>query len=297
MKLTMTTMILAVALVTGCGDDGDDGGAADAAVGLQVTFIEGATFDGPESVRWDATNQVWYVSNFGEAFMEPNEPGWITRIAADGTVMEDQWATGLSTPLGMAIVDGTLYVADSSSLVAINTADGMITDTIAVPVAVFLNDVTAYNGTVYVSDTVGNAIYSYTPGGAVEIVVQDAALDGPNGLYVGDGYIVIAAAGDFNDLQDSGSFLHYDMASGEITALSDLVGTLDGLAKDGDDYLVTDFAGAMYRIMPDGSYETLIEDAAELGFMSTADFDWDPVTRTVAIPDLSGNQVGVFTLP
>ena len=46
----------------------------------------------------------------------------------------------------------------------------------AVPGAMFLNDVSAANGQIYVTDTAGDAIYSYTPGGQPELLVQDVAL-------------------------------------------------------------------------------------------------------------------------
>lgn len=306
--LVCATALLAGLALTACGDDGNDNNLTpdatvdappqpDAPQGLQISLVEGGNFMGPESARWDSGNEVWYVSNFGEAFMAADQPGWIARLGADGTLMDEQWVADLGTPVGMAILDGSLYVADSGSIVVIELATGQVSDTIAVPNAMFLNDVAAGNGQIYISDTFANIIYSLTPGGQPEVLVEGANLDFPNGLYVRGNELIIGALGDLNDDNNLGSLLTYSFDTGEVTALGTLEGRLDGVEADGQDLLVTDFTGKLYRVTAAGDDELIADLAADYGFTSAADLGWDPARRMIAMPDLSGNQVGTFTIP
>lgn len=270
------------------------------APGLEVTFVEGGNFIAPESARWDSVNQVWYVSNFGEPFGAPPEelqPGWIARLEADGTVREEQWVANLGSPVGMAILDGNLYVADGGSILVIDIATGTVSDTILITGAMFLNDVAAGNGKIYVSDTFGNAIHEITPGQPPVLLVEGPELDFPNGLYVRENELVIAALGDLNDETNLGSLMTYSFDTGELTPIGTLEGRLDGVEVDGEDLLVTDFTGKLYRVDATGASELIADLVTDHGFMSTADLGWDPDRRMIAMPDLLGNQVGTFTIP
>jgi hypothetical protein len=295
-----------------CGDDGGDGGDADAAVvpdadntpdasgEIAVTEIAG-TFVGPESAHWDAANEVWYVSSFGQNLDltggTPDEPGYISRVAADGTVLEERFVELDGDFLGMAVMDGVLYVSHTTDLVEVTLADGA-TNTVAVPGAAFLNDVAVGNGVVYISDTGTNTIFQYTPGGQPEIFTQDAALVAPNGLFVDGDTLIVGTLGAFPpDPATLGGLFQVD-AAGVATRLGATEGAFDGIEKIGDQYLVSDFAGIIYLVNADGSVE-VVDNFAEdpHNLMSTADIGLDPDTRSVLIPDLVGNAAYLFTLP
>ncbi|MBK7196669.1 MAG: hypothetical protein IPH80_29690 [Myxococcales bacterium] len=94
----------------------------------------------------------------------------------------------------MAIVGGTLYVADISVVRQFDLATGAAKGEIKVDGAAFLNDVAATaDGGVVVTDTsvdekfasLGNdAIYKIGADGKVSTVIKDKALGGPNGVSV-----------------------------------------------------------------------------------------------------------------
>jgi hypothetical protein len=296
--LCATILSLGLGLAA-CGDDGNTDPEPDAPPnGLQVTLVQGGNFAGPESARWDSANNVWYVSNLGEAFGAEDQPGWITRLNADGTVADEKWIADLGTPVGMAILGGSLYVADSNAIKIIDIATATVTETINVPGAAFLNDVAAGNGKIYVSDTFGNKIYEFTPGEqAAQLLVEGAELDFPNGLYVRQNELVIAALGEFGNDNDLGSLMTYAFDGGEITPLGTLEGRFDGVEADGQDLLITDFTGKLYSVKSTGEYTLIVDLVADHGFMSAADLGWDPARRMVVMPDLSGFQVGIFTIP
>lgn len=74
---------------------------------------------GPEAVRYDPDQDVYFVANFGESGREPRDAnGFISRVSAeDGTVEELRFMTGtaatpLHMPRGMVIRADTLWVAD-----------------------------------------------------------------------------------------------------------------------------------------------------------------------------------------
>jgi hypothetical protein len=304
----LCAMILSLGLslaLAACGGD-DDNMSPDAAndattpdappTGLQVSFVQNGNFVGPESARWDSTNYVWYVSNLGEAFGAADQPGWITRLNADGTVADEKWVAELGTPVGMALLDNSLYVADSGSILAIDVASREVSEPIAVPGAAFLNDVAVGNGKIYVSDTFGNKIYELTPGEQPVVLVEGAQLDFPNGLYVRGNELIIAALGDLDDDNNPGSLMTYSLETGELTALGTLEGRLDGVEADGQDLLVTDFTGKLYRVKPTGEYDLIADLVTDHGFTSTADLGWDSARRMIVMPDLSGNQVGTFSI-
>src|ERR1700709_199467 len=74
----------------------------------------------PESVVLDSARNEFFVSNMashGNA-STPGD-GFISRISAEGKIIELKWITGLDNPKGLAIANGHLYVGDDKDLVEI----------------------------------------------------------------------------------------------------------------------------------------------------------------------------------
>ena len=70
------------------------------------------------------------------------------------------------------------------------------------------------------------------------------------------------------------------------------LGALDGIVKDGDDYLVTEWlSGNLYRVARDGS--VLLEYKLAPG---AADLGIDPVARVVMVPETLANAAVVLPL-
>ncbi|MCB9631253.1 MAG: hypothetical protein H6721_03800 [Sandaracinus sp.] len=209
----------------------------------------------PESAHWDATRGVWFVSSFGQAFDlsgATDSPAYVSRLAADGTVLDERLVELDGDLLGLAVLDGTLYASHGSELLAIDVDTRSVTP-IAIPDAAFLNDVAAGRGAVYVSDTGNGRILRYVPGGAVEVVATDlAAL---NGLLVEDDGLVVVTLGAFPpDASQPGAIFRV-ADDGTTTRLGSLSGAFDGIEADGDAYLVTEFGGVLWRVARDGSAE------------------------------------------
>jgi hypothetical protein len=252
----------------------------------------------PESAHWDAVREVWYVSSFGQPLdlsgATPDAPAYVTRLDANGEVLDARWIELDGDLLGLAMLDGTLYASHGFELLAIDVERGTYT-AIPVPEAGFLNDVAVGRGAVYFSDTAGGRILRYVPGGSVEVVSRDPALQAPNGVLVEDDSLVVVTLGAFPpDPARPGAILRVSN-DGTVSRIGSLAGLFDGIEADGDAYLVTDFRGALWRVERDGTASQVF-DATAAGLRSAADFGFDPVRRRVLLPDLVGEAAYVLDL-
>ena len=283
----------------GDSDAGDgDAGATDARRSLRVEWVANANLVSPESAVWDSTNQVWYISNIGQPLVGPSQPGFITRLDADGTVMDpNPWVSGLGDPKGMAILGGELYVADNQSVVVIDIAGGTVDRTVQITGSLFLNDVAAGPAEVYISDTQGNAIYRLQPDDQFAVFVQDDKLDSPNGIVVEQDRLVVASVGPFAEPNTLAPLQEVALDDQEVTRIGTLEGKLDGIEPFAGGYLVTDFRGQVYQVAADGSHSLLIDLMFEHSLLSTADLGFDPVRQMAMIPDLSASAAVYFTIP
>ena len=207
----------------------------------------------PESVLHDPVTDVLFVSNINGPVMQKDGNGFISRLKPDGTILERRWAKGLDAPTGMGLHDRTLYVADVDTLVALSAASGGVQKKYKANGAIFLNDVVvAEDGTVYVSDTPMNTVWRLKDG-VFEPWLTDDVLNGPNGLLVRDGKLVVASFGrpkSVGQARETAGLYAIDLEDKSITALGKPFGNLDGIdALEPGTYLISDWAdGALYKV-------------------------------------------------
>jgi hypothetical protein len=123
-------------------------------------------------------------------------------------------------------------------------------------------------------------------------------LNGPNGLLVQDGKLIVASFGKLpgeGQKQELGGLLAVDIEKQAVSTIgtNDKLGNLDGLqALAPGIYLVTDWAaGGLYRIDAKGKFERLIK----LG-KGSADFLYFPDTKLALIPIMLSNPLVAYTL-
>jgi len=248
-------------------------------------------FETPESALWDASSNSYFVSNIAGESDVADGIGWIAKLDADGEPVEPRWVDELDAPKGMALSAGILYVADLTELLEIDPSTGDVLDRIAIPGALFLNDVTASDDTVWVSDTFAGAVFAYTPSTqAVSMLAQDPALATLNGIEFDGSSLLGGTTGDFFDPEDLGDIVRIS-TRGEVTVLASEVAKIDGIVQRGSGFLATDFRGMLLSIEADGSTNVQTDLATEAGMLSAADLGYDPARDQVAIPDLFGSTV------
>lgn len=253
----------------------------------------------PESVLHDPVTDVLYVTNINGAVMQKDGNGFISRIKPDGTILERSWAKGFNSPTGMGLHDRTLYVADVDTLVAVSAGSGSIEKKYKANGAIFLNDVVvADDGTVYVSDTPMNTIWRLKDG-VFEPWLTDDALNGPNGLLIRDGKLVVASLGRLKSVgqeQEIAGLYAIDTEDKSIKPLGKPLGNLDGIdeLKPGS-YLVSDWAdGALYKVDVTNKGTTKANQLLDLN-QGSADLIYLQDSQLVLIPMMLDNTLAAYT--
>jgi len=251
-------------------------------------------FSNPESAHFHANTSTWFVSNIAGESGAPDGIGWISHLDRDGQILAEQWVAGLDSPAGIASDDTHIYVSDINRIHVFEIETALEVDTLVVETAAFLNDPAfGPDGTLYVSDSFAHAIYALAPGQAPSIVVQDEALDFPNGVLWREDRLLIGSIGPFMDFEVDGPLHWLDVETGELELVRGVSAKFDGLVNGDDGVWMTDFRGSL-MLWRDG--EVTVHDLIEHGMSSSADLGYDQEQRTLVIPDLLGSQVAFVQL-
>lgn len=183
---TLAAVACAV-LTAACGGEGPTRGDVELRLLFQVDSLQR-----PESVAWDSARGRYLITNIaGEPTAEDGN-GFITAVSADGERVElrrfDSSTPGvrLDGPKGIATRGDRAYVADIHRVVGLDLAADTGLFSREIPGSQFLNDVAVgADGTVYVSDMRGDAVFAVEPDGSDHRRIEAAgSLRGPNGLAV-----------------------------------------------------------------------------------------------------------------
>lgn len=262
----------------------------------------------PESAYYDAASNSLFVSNINGQILEKDGNGYISRLTAEGKVVNAKWATGLNGPKGMRSVGGTLWVSDIDEVVGIEIASGRISSRVRVDGAQFLNDLaTAPDGTVYVVDSNLSRVYAVRDGKSSIFVEGADVVEQPNGVLVDGNRLVLGTLGPAptpgagrggggrgRGAAPSGKLLAFDLATKVRTQLTmEPVGGIDGIEPDGrGGYLLTDVFGTrLLHVAPGGAVRTLLTFT-----QGGADFGYVGARRVAVVPFLFGNSVSAYDL-
>lgn len=238
----------------------------------------------PESVYFDPANQVLYVSNIDGKSDEKDGKGSIGKVGLDGKIIATDWVTGLNAPKGMGLVKNMLWVADLDEMAVIDIKTGKITKRIKIEGAKFLNDVTADSkGIIYVSDSRASIVYKIE-NGRVTIFLEK--LKGPNGLlvYNKDLYVL-----------DKGGLYKVGMGKNLEKLADGMDPSTDGVENvQGNDFIVSCWAGVIYYVKGDGTTEQLLDTRDQK--KNSADIGYDPKNKIVYVPTFFGNSVVAYQL-
>ena len=213
----------------------------------------------PESVYLDEGSGYLFVSQIDGQPDAKDGKGRISKIGLDGSVVTADWFTALNAPKGLRSFGGTLWVADIDEVVGIDIASAKENARVKIDGATFLNDAAVgADGTVYVSDMLGNRIYAIKDGKAA-IFAEGEQLEYPNGLFVEGERLVVGGwgskpAADFTT-KVPGNLYSLDLKTKKKTLISKQpVGNLDGVEQEArGGYIVTDYlAGKLIQVAPTG---------------------------------------------
>ena len=242
----------------------------------------------PESVIYDESRKILYVSNINSRAKTKGRNGFISKLGLDGKITDLHWVDDLNAPKGMAIVGDKLYVADNTELVEIDINNRKILQRISIKDSKMLNDVTSGpDGKVYISDSEGNKIYEYN--GKVVSEWLSFGLNRPNGLFVSGDSLFLASAGsmDFNAI---------NIVNRQKTLLTAGINRGDGIAATAEKghFLVSDWEGEIWLIHPDNTKVSLLNTKEEK--LNTADIWFIPDQNLLLVPTFFGNTVVAYKL-
>ena len=267
-------------------------------------------FQGPESAKYDAEQDVWFVSNMTGAGSVKDGNGYISRIDAahpdSASVFIESGKNGavLDSPKGMAIHGDTLWVADISVLRAFDRHTGAVLANIdfAPLKAVQLNDAAiGSDGQVHVTDTgimmtpkgvlhVGpDRVFVVGPRQQISVLKGSANVTWPNGITwdsMGKRWLVVS----FDPFDGRIYSIKPGAASADV--IREGLGRLDGLEVLGDGSIVfTSWADSSIHLLKNGADQKLVREVPE-----AADIGIDTKRNQLAIPLSVLGRVQIWSL-
>lgn len=282
--------------------------AAAAAAPMAASKLGETPAKTPESVRYDAELDVFYVSNINGNPSQHDGNGFIAIVRADSTgvvkmlVESGKNGATLDAPKGLALVGDTLWVSDIDHVRAFNRRTGAKVADIDLSSqhATFLNDIAVGgDGAVYVTDTgiQFDAKGAVTHPGVDQIFkiegrkvtsLKPDSLNGPNGITWD------AANGRFLLAPFNGKGVQTWKAGDKAAAtLVTGPGTYDGIEVLADGrVLVTSWADSAVHVIQNGTMSTLVPNVT-----GPADIGIDTKRGVVAIPRFNDGKVEYFKIP
>lgn len=287
----------------------DTAAAASAAPAMFASAGATDSMKTPESVRYDADLDAFFVSNINGNPSQKDGNGFIARVDAANTASVTMFAEGgksgvtLNAPKGMAILGDTLWVADIDAMRAFDKRTGAPIATVDLrPLrAKFLNDVViGPDGTVYVTDSglefdaSGNMshpgpdqifrIKGRTPSVAIK---ADSGLNGPNGIA----WDATNARFVVGPISGSAIFAWKDGDS-TVTQIATGPGGYDGVEVLADGrILVTSWADSAVHAVSNGTATKVVANVD-----GAADIGIDTKRNVVAVPRFMAGRVDYFTI-
>jgi sugar lactone lactonase YvrE len=263
----------------------------------------------PESVKYDAEQDVFFISNmvgFGSA---KDANGYIVEVSARDLSQSKVFAENgkggvvLDAPKGMAIHGDTLWICDIDVMRAINRKTGMSLGNLDLkPLgALLLNDVTiGGDGAMYITDTGilmtdkgvmyrgADKIFRVANGKA-EVISQGAGLMRPNGITWDKeaNTLVVVTFDPFHSQMYSLS------PTGQRRLLAKGNGKFDGIEPlGGGKYMVASWNDSSVRLLGKGENRRIANNV-----LSPADIGFDTKRNRLAIPLGPLNQMQLWQLP
>lgn len=281
-------------------------GASAPAGPRRVAYVD--SLSQPESVKFDADQKVYFVSNIAGPSLKKDGVGFISRLREDGTLESRSWIRSgrngvtLNAPKGMAIVGDTLWVTDIDVVRGFNRRSGAPVGTVDLSKlgAAFLNDVSVGPDGIYVTDTQLRAddkglmfhpstdkVFRIGPDRQASVALETDRLSRPNGIAWNPsaGRFLIVSAGD--------TIMSWRPGERDVTPVVAGPGQADGVViQENGTALISSWATSSVHALRDGKLSKLVGQVS-----SPADIEFTGPRATLVVPLLGQNRVEFYRLP
>lgn len=281
MKATVSTFVLLLTLTAGFGQITKSGSQ------MVKQWETGPGLRVPESVLYDASSGIIYVSNVDGKPSEKDGTGGISTLSVDGKILNAGWVTGIDAPKGMGILNNHLFVSNIDEIVEIDITAKKIVKRHRVEGSTFLNDIAtdSKSGKVFITDSGTGKVY-VLENGKVSVWQQGEMFTGANGLFLLDNLLYVGTGN---------SILQCDINSRETKVCVSNTGGVDGLYKTSEGkFIFSDWKGSVFIAAKDSKPELMLNTSAQN--INAADFGVIHAKNMILIPTFFDNKVVCYTL-
>ena len=230
-----------------------------------------------------------------------NEMGWVSKLAADGSMIDSRWATNIRNPMGMRVSGKRLWVNNITEIIGINLKDPSDRIVYSIDDAILLNDLaTDSSGYAYLSDSMNSRVVRIDLATGENSTFISTLPSSPNGLLVHGDKLYIASWGIMSEqpeeraewiTQTAGDLYWVSLKQSENVRhiVVPELGNLDGVEIDqqGNIYVSDWENGKLYKIS--SSNKTVIE----LGQykQGLADLGLNSLTGELVLPIMLSSEV------
>lgn len=239
----------------------------------------------PESVLYEATKDVIYVSNVNGDPTAKDGNGFISIINLKGEIINREWIKGLDAPKGMGIYNNHLFVTDINQVIDIDIEKGEIVNRHMAKDAKFLNDIAIdAAGNIFISDMTTNQIYLLS-NSKLEMWLFSDKFNYLNGLFV-DGNSLLAG--------NSNTIYAININTKEMTEHIRESGGIDGLEALGNNkFIVSDWTGNISIVSPNEPKQLILSTVDKK--INAADIDFIIDKKLVLVPTFFDNRVMIYS--
>ena len=267
-------------------------------------MAEQPVFSQPESAYFYTSGStdpgVYFISS-----TNGDDVGWVSKLAADGSVIDSRWATDLRHPMGMRVSGKRLWVNNITEIVGLNLDDP--SDRIVHPIdgAISLNDLaTDSSGHAYLSDSMNSRVVRVDLATGENSTYISTLPSSPNGVLVQGDRLYIASWGVMSDRpEERAEWITKTAGDLYWVSLKDSkksrhiivpeLGNLDGVEIDqkGNIYVSDWESGKLYKI---SSGAKMVVDLGQYG-QGLADIGLNSLTGELVLPVMLSSEVLFFT--
>ena len=267
-------------------------------------MAEQPVFSQPESAYFYTSGStdpgVYFISS-----TNGDDVGWVSKLAADGSMIDSRWATDLRHPMGMRVSGKRLWINNTTEIVGLNLDNP--NDRIVHPIdgAISLNDLaTDSSGHAYLSDSMNSRVVRVDLATGENSTYISTLPSSPNGVLIQGDRLYIASWGVMSDRpEERAEWITKTAGDLYWVSLKDSkksrhiivpeLGNLDGVEIDqkGNIYVSDWESGKLYKI---SSGAKMVVDLGQYG-QGLADIGLNSLTGELVLPVMLSSEVLFFT--